>query len=57
MSEGNYFSYVPPDFNEGYIPNKKDLINTTSYHLMIDSRERNKSLYPTASEFKIQLNK
>ena len=57
MSEGNYFSYVPPEFNEGYVPNKKDLINTTSYHLMIDSRERNKSLYPTASEFKIQLNK
>ena len=46
MSNGNYHSYLPPNFNEGYSPNKEDLLKTTKYHLQIDSRERNKSIYP-----------
>lgn len=57
MSNGNYHSYLPPNFNEGYSPNKEDLLKTTKYHLQIDSRERNKSIYPTASNFKVQFNK
>jgi hypothetical protein len=57
MSKGNYYSYLPPGFNEGYIPNKEDLMKTTKYHLHIDSRERNKSIHPTASDFKVQFNK
>ena len=56
MSNGNYHSYLPPNFNEGYSPNKEDLLKTTKYHLQIDSRERNKSIYPTASNFKVQFN-
>ena len=56
MSNGNYHSYLPPNFNEGYSPNKEDLLKTTTYHLQIDSRERNKGVYPTASNFKIQFN-
>ena len=56
MSNGNYHSYLPPNFNEGYSPDKKDLLRTTTYHLQIDSRERNKSVYPTASNFKVQFN-
>ena len=56
MSNGNYHSYLPPNFNEGYIPDKEDLMKTSTYHLQIDSRERNKSIYPTASNFKVQFN-
>jgi len=54
-SGGNYFSDLPRKVYEGRLPNASELITSSSHTLVIDSNERNKTLYPNPCYYSLRL--
>lgn len=52
----NYFSFLARKPNEGKIPNASEIIYGSEHIYVIDSRERNKILYPNPAKYSIQFN-
>lgn len=50
----NYFSFLARKPNEGKIPNPSEMITGSSHTCIIDSRERNRGLYPNPAQYQIK---
>lgn len=52
----NYFSHPNRKYNEGKVPLPSEIISASSHILIIDSRERNREMFPNPSKYSIRFN-
>lgn len=50
----NYFSFLARKWDEGKFPNPSEMITGSSHIVVIDSRERNKTKFPSPSHYSIR---
>lgn len=50
----NYFSFQSRKYNEGKLPNPSEILYSSSKIYVIDSRERDRSLYPNPSNYSLR---